>query len=682
MALHPTLKHGTIFLNLKPFQIRKIHLISEILSPELGHYLLALSCCLAGIQFIVPLVGCKAKQASLMMLASPLAYAQGIALSLSFACLITASVTNDFSVLSVYQNSASNKPLLYKISGIWGNHEGSIFLWCYLLALFNSLLALSAQPIPLKLKSRALAIMGGCSAGFTLFCLLTSNPFLRLWPAPLQGQGMNPLLQDPGLALHPPLLYMGYVGFAIPFAFTVAGLLDNTIDLAWAQFVKPWVTIAWACLTCGIALGSWWSYYILGWGGYWFWDPVENASLLPWLTGTALIHALYAYTRTESLKLWTLLLSISTFSLSLSGTFLVRSGLLNSVHAFTSDPTRGVFILALLACISGSALLLYAWRAPTLAQETGVNPLSKEGSLIFNNILLCTIASIVLTGTLYPPFLQLLTNQSISVGKPFFEQTTVPFVLISLFFMAVGPRLPFKKTNSQHLLNILSIPAMLCLLIFLTSWFCLHQFLPALTLGLCMWVIIHTILNYAKKISFLQKSFQESWRQFFRLPYSVHASLIAHTGMVVTVLGITGMAFATHTIVEIPLGDTVPLAGYEWTLSSVQTVKGPNFVALKAAIKIAHKGKVVTWLFPSRKYFPEQNQIVTHVSIETNFIRDLYAALGSSKETLDKQHPLYILRLHYNPLAPWIWIGGLIMAFGGIITLWPSTKTKFKNDCL
>lgn len=664
-------------------------MISKILSPEFGHFTLALACCLAGAQCLIPLMGAKVKNSRLMALASPLAWGQFLALALSFACLVTAAVTDDFSVQNILQNSAVDKPLLYKITGVWGNHEGSILLWAFILALFGAIVSAYSRHLPLSLRAKVIAIMGGSAAGFELFCLTTSNPFLRVWPAPLDGQGMNPLLQDPGLAFHPPILYMGYVGFAVPFAFAVAALLEGKVDAAWGRWVRPWTVLAWALLTCGIALGSWWSYYVLGWGGYWFWDPVENASLLPWLTGTALLHSALVVEKRESLKIWTILLAIGTFSLSLSGTFLVRSGILNSVHAFASDPARGVFILLLLAVISGGALLLFAWRAPTLTSTGIFTFFSREGSIVLNNILLCTMAAVVLTGTLYPPFIQLINGQTLSVGKPFFDNALIPIALFLFLVMAIGPVIAFKKGNIRQTAKTLSVAACLSIPCVIIAFVYLHQMMPALATGLCILIILSAFSDFIKHIALFKTSISNCFNRILGLPRSFYATYIAHIGVAITILGIVGMAASQQKIVEVPIGTTIHLAGYDWTLTNIDDHQGPNFISTEAVIKVSKNGKPITWMFPSRRFFERQKQVITNVAIHTNLISDLYAVLGDSKNSTQTT-PLFVLRLHYNPLAPWIWIGGFIMAFGGFITLTdrrfrvgtPSNRKKAKETLI
>lgn len=654
-------------------------MISTFLSPELGHFALALACCLAGAQFILPLLGNRKNNFHLMNLAAPLAWGQFFTLAITFACLIIAALNDDFSVQNILQNSASDKPLLYKITGIWGNHEGSILLWAFILSFFGAFFSGCSHHLPFSLRTKIIAILGGCAAGFELFCLITSNPFLRIWPAPMEGQGMNPLLQDPGLAFHPPILYTGYVGFAIPFAFAVAALMEKHVDAAWGRWLRPWVILAWTFLTAGIAIGSWWSYYVLGWGGYWFWDPVENAALIPWLTGTALLHSALIVEKREALKAWTLFLAIITFSLALCGTFLVRSGILNSVHAFASDPTRGIFILVLLTLICGGALVLFAWQAPLLLFTALFAPLSREGSIILNNILFCSLAAIILVGTLYPPVLQMINGQTISVGKPFFDKTVIPPALITFFFMAIAPWLAFKKAKLKKLIRPFTIIGTLTLVIIIISFIYLHRVLPALATGISFWIILGALTDFSNKLSLFHTSLKNNINRMKHLPRSFYAAYIAHLGVAVTLLGIVGMAYSQQKIVEVPIGTTLHLAGYEWTLESVQNRNGPNYMATEAILKISRHNKPLYWMFPARHFFPRQQQVITDVAIHTNLIADLYAVLGDSKNS-NAAAPTYVLRLHYNPLAPWIWIGGLIMILGGLITLIDLCARKNKKQ--
>ncbi|AOX19190.1 heme lyase CcmF/NrfE family subunit [Kozakia baliensis] len=634
--------------------------------PEEGHYALALACILALAQFILPLRGAAKHDRRLLMLAPLLAVSQLIALALSFFCLVWSATHDDFSVQNVAANSAIAKPLLYKITGTWGNHEGSILLWALILGICGAAVAAFGRNLPAILRARVLAVLGGVSAGFQLFCLTTSDPFARVWPAPPDGQGMNPLLQDPGLAFHPPILYTGYVGFAVPFAFAVAALLEGRVDAAWGRWVRPWAVAAWCFLTCGIALGSWWSYYVLGWGGYWFWDPVENASLIPWLTGTALVHSAIVVEKREALKIWTVLLAIATFSFSLSGTFLVRSGILNSVHAFANDPARGIFILGLLALVIGGSLLLFAWRAPSLVAGGMFAPVSREGSLVLNNILLCSICAVVVTGTMYPPFMQLLFGRTISVGKPFFDATTIPLTLPLLGAMAVGTLLPWKRARLSPVLRRLRWGALAAVVALGIACWALSGILPILCAVGAVWVIGGSLTDLAGRLG-LSHGFSHAWARARSLPRSAFGAAIAHIGVGITVLGLTGMSQAQHAIVEVHVGQTESLAGYEWTLLGVHEEDGPNYHAMIADISVRRHGKLVTVMHPSKRDFAAQHQNTTEVSIRTNLISDIYGVIGDRHGT--GANATYVLRLHYNPLAPWMWLGGLIMAIGGGLSL-------------
>ncbi len=641
--------------------------LSLLLSPELGRVALALAACLALAQFALPLLGAQRGDPRLMATAPALAWGQLACLALAFVCLAAAAVGDDFSVRNIAENSAVAKPLLYKLTGIWGNHEGSVLLWSLILGICGAAVAWFGRGLPTSLHARVLAILGGTACGFELFCLLTSNPFDRVWPAPMDGHGMNPLLQDPGLAFHPPILYTGYVGFAVPFAFAVAALLEGRVDAAWGRWVRPWTVAAWCFLTCGIALGSWWSYYVLGWGGYWFWDPVENASLLPWLTGTALLHSAIVVEKRESLKIWTVLLAIGTFSLSLSGTFLVRSGILNSVHAFANDPTRGVFILGLLGLVIGGALLLFALRVHTLTAGGLFAPLSREGALVLNNILLCAICAVVLTGTLYPPFASLLFGQAISVGKPFFDATAVPMALPIFAAMAIGPMLPWKRARLAPVISRLWWAAVLAALAWGWSAFGIKGLLPILAFGFAVWVIAGAAADIASRTQLFRIPVRDSLRRARMLPRAALGAAIAHAGVGVTVIGLAGMSQAEHAIVSVHTGESVALAGYRWTLTGLADARGPNYTARVATIAVTRDGRPIAVLHPSRRDFASQGQVTSEVAIHTNLVTDLYAVLGDEHGS-GAGHTA-VLRLHDNVLAPWMWLGALVMAIGGGLSL-------------
>ncbi len=631
--------------------------------PELGHFALALAVAIAGAQSIFALLGAARRDARCMASAVALALGQCLAVVAAFAALVWSSVVDDFSVLNVAENSHSLKPMLYKITGAWGNHEGSILLWCLMLAFCGAAVAGFGRGLPSVLRARVLGVLGLNSLGFLLFTLLTSNPLLRLWPPPNDGRDMNPLLQDPGLAFHPPLLYAGYVGFAVPFAFAVAALIEGRVDAAWGRWVRPWALGSWSLLTGGIALGSWWAYYELGWGGYWFWDPVENASLLPWLTGTALLHSAIVVEKREALKTWTVLLAIATFSLSLTGTFLVRSGILNSVHSFASDPTRGVFILGLLVVVIGGSLALFAWRAPSLGATGLFAPISREGGLVLNNIFICSIACVVFTGTLYPLFAELAFGVKLSVGAPFFNATVLPLAAPVLLAMVVGQVLPWKRAALGPALARLWWAAVLAALVgFAVAWG-LRVVLPALGFAGAAWLIFGSFAEIAERAKLFRVPLAIARARLAGLGISVWAAAVAHAGMGVMVAGIAGMALASEKIAAMAPGEQVSLAGYEWKLEGIRSDAGSNFTQRIAAITVWRRGAFVVRLAPARRSFTTQRMETTETSIHTTGFADLYSVLGEERDGKA------ILRLHYNPLAPWIWLGALIMSLGGFLSL-------------
>ena len=629
---------------------------------ELGHFALALGCVLAVIQAVVPLYGAQRRDVLLMRAAPALAFGQLIALAGAAGALVWASVVSDFSVANVAENSHSLKPLLYRITGTWGNHEGSILLWALILAVCGAAVGAFGGNLPTALRARVIGVLGFTSCGFLLFALLESNPFLRVWPPPVDGQGMNPLLQDPGLAFHPPILYSGYVGFAVPFAFAVAALIEGRIDAAWGRWVRPWALTAWCFLTCGIALGSWWAYYELGWGGYWFWDPVENASLMPWLTGTALVHSAIVVEKREALKVWTVLLAIGTFAFSLSGTFMVRSGILNSVHSFANDPARGVFILGLLALVIGSSLVLFALRARHLASGGVFAPISREGALVLNNILLCSICAVVVTGTMYPLFAELVLGAKLSVGAPFFNATVLPLVIPLVAAMSIGPVLSWKRANLGAALMRLWYAALVALCVGLfAAWG--WGALPALAFAGSAWLIIGALAELIERTRLLRVPFAEFLDRVAGLRRAAFGTALAHAGLGVTIAGIAGMSLASNAVVALQPGQSTHLAGYDWTLISLTDAPGPNYQSRVATISLSRDHLPIAILAPERHFFPLQNQTVSDVAIRTNGFRDLYAVLGEERDGAA------VLRLHYNPLAPWIWLGALIMAGGGALSL-------------
>ncbi|WP_043359819.1 heme lyase CcmF/NrfE family subunit [Belnapia sp. F-4-1] len=631
--------------------------------PEIGHFALALALALSLAQAVVGLVGAQRAEARLMGAAAPLAAGVLVTVLAAFACLVWAYVANDTTVLNVVQNSHSAKPLLYKISGAWGNHEGSMLLWVLILALCGGAVAAFGTNLPSALQARVLGVLALVALGFLGFILATSNPFERIWPPPMDGQGLNPILQDPGLAFHPPLLYLGYVGFAVTYAFAVAALIEGRVDAAWGRWVRPWALAAWSFLTLGIALGSWWAYYELGWGGYWFWDPVENASLMPWLAGCALLHSAIVVEKREALKTWTVFLALLAFGMSLLGTFLVRSGVLNSVHAFANDPARGTVILILLAIYIGGGFLLFAWRAQAMLPTGVFTPISREGALVLNNLLLCSIAAVVLAGTLYPMFADLVLGEKFSVGPPFFNTAIFPLAVPLIGAMALGPVMPWKRARLFPALQRLWWAA-LAGLAALVLCFSIEGYRvgPALGFGAAAWVILAAIADIADRIALFSRP-RAAWARAKGLPRAAWGGAIAHAGMGVTILGLAGMGLATDTLRLVKPGESVALAGLDYRLVGVADAPGPNFSARRATVEVRDGGRLVTTLEPERRSFPVARMTTTEAAIHTTWLSDLYVVLGEERDGGA------VLRIHHNPLAPWIWLGAAIMALGGGISL-------------
>ncbi|HEY1796652.1 MAG TPA: heme lyase CcmF/NrfE family subunit [Stellaceae bacterium] len=634
---------------------------------EIGHFALVLALCVAALQAVLPLVGAARGDAALIGVARPAALGQFLFIAIAFFALMHAYAVSDFSLVNVATNSSSNKPMLFKIAGVWSNHEGSMLLWVFMLGLFGAAVAVFGRNLPPAMRARVLAVQAMIGVGFLLFILLTSNPFLRIVPAPVDGAGLNPILQDRGLAFHPPCLYLGYVGFSISFCFAIAALIEGRVDPAWARWVRPWTLAAWCALTVGIAMGSWWAYYTLGWGGWWYWDPVENASFMPWLAGTALLHSALVVEKREALKSWTILLSIVTFSLSLVGTFLVRSGVLTSVHAFASDPRRGVFILLLLGVYTGGALLLYAIRAPRLAPSGLFSPISREGALLLNNILLASAAATVFLGTLYPLFLDVVSGQRVSVGPPFYNLTFGPIMVPLLIAMAVGPMLPWKRGDlGAALLRLkfafvataLAVAATLVLAGVKSVW-------PACGLALAAWLFAGTVIELADRIGLFREPAAVSLRRAIRLPRAAWGMTFAHAGMAVVLAGITGsVAWTQQKVVSAHPGDSFDLAGYQIVLDRVDQVRGPDYTATRAHMRLMRGGELVREMLPEKRFYAVEDGTSTDVAIRTNLLADVYTVIGDSDGK-----GAYTLRLYYNPLVPWIWLGGLTMAFGGMVSL-------------
>ena len=634
---------------------------------EIGHFALILALCVAVTQSAVPMIGAHQNNRGWMAVAGPTAVAQLGLLLISFFALMYAYVTSDFSVKNVAENSNSLKPMIYKISGVWGNHEGSMLLWVLILALFGAIVAGFGRNLPPGLKARTLAVQALVSVGFLLFIILTSNPFERLVPAPIDGRGLNPLLQDPGLALHPPILYAGYVGFSISFSFAVAALIEGKVDAAWARWVRPWTLLAWLFLTAGIALGSWWAYYELGWGGWWYWDPVENASFMPWLVGTALLHSAIVVEKRDALKSWTILLAILTFSLSLIGTFLVRSGVLTSVHAFATDPERGVFILLLLVIAIGGSLALYAWRAPQLQSGGLFQPISREGGLVLNNLLLTTSAATVFLGTLYPLFLEAFGGGKVSVGPPFFNATFIPLMVPLVIALGVGPLLPWKRADLGGVLARLKLAfAAALILTLITAYLTWGKgVFGAMGIGIAVWLGASVLVEFGERIGFGRVSLSDSVKRAIGLPRAAWGRTLAHFGLAVTVAGVTGAGlWQVESIQIMRPGDKVEVSGYEFTFEGAENVRGPNYDAERGTFTVRDDGQVVAKLSGERRRYFVSGDETTEAGIHTTAMYDLYAVLGEPNGKGG-----WTTRLYYKPLVPWLWLGSIIMVLGGIVSL-------------
>jgi cytochrome c-type biogenesis protein CcmF len=633
---------------------------------ELGHYALALALGLALMQATLPLIGAARDRQSWMAVAAPAALGQFLFIGFAFAALTHAYVTSDFSVWAVAQYSNSAMPMLYKVTAVWGNHEGSLLLWVAILSLFGAAVAGFGGNLPPGLKARALAVQAWISLGFLAFMIFTSNPFVRLYPPPPDGADLNPLLQDPGLAFHPPMLYLGYVGFSMAFSFAVAALLEGRVDAAWARWVRPWTLAAWLFLTAGIGLGSWWAYYELGWGGWWYWDPVENASFMPWLLGTALLHSAIVVEKRDALKSWTILLAILTFAMSLLGTFLVRSGILTSVHAFASDPARGVFILILLAVLVGGALLLFALRAPALKPGGLFQPISREGALMINNLLLVVSAAVVFWGTFQPLFIELAGGGKVSVGAPWYNMTFVPFAAALVAIMAVGPLLAWKRGDLPAALGRLTIAGLAALIVGLATIWIRHDgpLLAALGMTLGVWLLVGTLTEFAERIALL-RSPGESWRRARQLPRAAYGMTLAHAGLAIAIFGITGSsAWKQEEVVIMRPGDSVAVAGYDYRFEGAEAVRGPNYSATRARFMVTRAGRVVATLTPEKRLYTVQNMPTTEAAIHTTGLADLYAVIGDS----DGQGG-WTVRLFHEPLVPWLWAGIALMVAGGLVSL-------------
>ena len=633
---------------------------------ELGHFSLILAMVVAVAQAVVPLVGAQRGNDSWVAVARPAALVQFGLVALAFACLTAAFVTSDFSVLAVAQNSHSLKPLVYKVAGVWGNHEGSLLLWILILTAYGAAVAVFGTNLPPALRARVLAVQSAIGAGFLSFILFTSNPFARLVPAPIEGNGLNPLLQDPGLALHPPILYLGYVGFSIAFSFAVAALIEGRVDAAWARWVRPWTLGAWCFLTAGIALGSWWAYYELGWGGFWFWDPVENASFMPWLAGTALLHSAVVVERRDTLKSWTILLAILTFSLSLLGTFIVRSGVLTSVHSFASDPARGLFILAFLVLVVGGSLILFALRAPDLKPGGLFAPVSREGALVLNNLLLATACATVLLGTLYPLFLDALTGEKVSVGPPYFSATFGPIMAPLLAAAVFGPMLPWKRGDLVGVVQRLRIVFVLAAAVGLGAWmFAGGSLVSAGGIALGVWLIAGSVLPVVERLRLLRVPLGDSWQRARHLPRSAWGASFAHAGVGVVVVGITVLlTWQSERLDVLRPGEAMDVAGYTFTFRGATAITGPNYTAERGTYEVTRGGRAVTTLFPERRAYVDSTMTTTEAAIEAIGFGDLYVVIGEPNESGS-----WAARAYFKPFVHWIWIGVMVMVLGGVVSL-------------
>jgi cytochrome c-type biogenesis protein CcmF len=587
--------------------------------------------------------------------------------TLAFAIFIHAHIVSDFSVLNVFENSSLSKPMLYKITGAWGSHEGSMMLWVFMLALFGGLVSFFGRALPASLRARTLAIQGLLGFGTLLFIIATSDPFARLFPAPADGRDLNPLLQDPGLAFHPPFLYFGYVGFSITYSFAIAALIEGQVDAIWARWVRPWALTAWCGLTIGVAMGSWWAYYVLGWGGWWAWDPVENASFMPWLLGTALLHSAAVVEKRETLQRWTLLLAIMTFGMSLIGTFLVRSGVLTSVHSFAVDPTRGVFILILIGIVIGGGLALYAWRAPRLAAGNPFAPVSREGALVINNLLLASGMATVFLGTFYPLFAEVWSGVKLSVGPQYFDATFVPMVVPGLVAMAIGPVLAWRRGNLAVALRRL-MPALIGAILapLIVSYFNPGASLSALGgVSLAVWATLGVAADLADRVGVAKLPPATVLRRLRHLPRGTWGYAIAHFGVGVLIAGITvSTAWRSERIETMHAGDSLQIAGR--TLRFIGVAEGmiKNYQAQRAEIIVNRPGEAPFAVYPERRWYPIAGSSTSNTSITTDGFGDLYLALGENDGNGG-----WILRAYYNPLVPWVWFGAVLAALGGMVSL-------------
>ena len=635
--------------------------------PEIGHFLLWLALGVSVILGVLPLAGAQRGRDDWMAIARPATYVLfGLVVS-AFICLVVSFVRHDFSVLYVASNSNSALPLQYRIAGVWGGHEGSLLLWVQMLTVWMIAVALFSKHLPKEVLARILSVMGLVCVGFLLFMLITSNPFDRLFPVPADGRDLNPLLQDPGMVVHPPMLYMGYVGFSVAFAFAIAALIGGNLDATWARWTRPWTTVAWMFLTIGIALGSSWAYYELGWGGWWFWDPVENASLMPWLLGTALIHSLAVTEKRNSFKSWTVLLAILAFSFSLLGTFLVRSGVLSSVHAFATDPRRGLFILAFLTVVVGTSFALYAWRAPTVGLGARFALLSKETALLANNVLFLVAAGAVLLGTLYPLFLDALGMGKISVGPPYFDNVFVPLMAPTVFLMGLGPMARWKQADIPALAMRLRWAAGVTVVAALGTGWIAGQIHLMSTVGLLMayWIVSSVATDLWERVQPNGKGLAEIRRKWRQLPRALAGMMVAHIGVAAFCFGVTMVkTYEVESDVKMNVGDSTTVRGYTFTFKGMKEIQGPNYVAAQGQMEVTRDGSRVAELQPEKRVYRVQQNPMTEAAISAGLTRDLYVSMGEEVEG-----GAWIVRVYVKPFIDWIWGGCLLMALGGFMAV-------------
>ena len=632
---------------------------------EFGHFALILAFAISIVQAVVPLIGAHFRWPGWMAMAAPAATAQFTLTAAAFAALTYAFVVSDFSVLLVTANSHTDKPMLYKVSGVWGNHEGSMLLWVLILTFFGALAAWFGGNLPATLKARVLAVQSAVSVAFFAFILFTSNPFTRLAQPPLNGQDLNPLLQDPGLAFHPPFLYLGYVGLSICFSFAVAALIEGRVDAAWGRWVRPWTLLSWLMLSVGIGLGSWWAYYELGWGGFWFWDPVENASFMPWLFAAALLHSAIVVEKREALKSWTILLAIMAFGFSLIGTFIVRSGVITSVHAFANDPERGVFILAILAFFVGGALTLYAARAGAMQAKGVFGVVSRETMLVFNNILLAVAALVVFVGTVWPLVAELLFGRKLSVGPPFFNMAFTPFFVLLALILPVGAMMPWKRGQIGRVMRQLRVALALAVAVAALAWAVQtgRSALGPVGLFLGTWLVAGSATDLFARTG--RGAVGHRLRRLGRLQRADWGKAVAHAGLGITMLGISGLlAWETEDIRAAAIGDRYAVSRWSVELTGVENVRGPNYVAEQAQVNIWRGERLIATLTPEKRVYPVAGMPTTEAGIDNGFLRDIYVVIGDAQADGS-----WALRTYVKPLANWIWAGTIIMALGGALSL-------------